>query len=393
MRVPNADDDFSHLAGFCDGVVGVDAAEVADRRVRLQKEMKKEELALWVCEAGLHCRYLSEVRWGVNDRPLLYLVSQNGETFWVVARFEAERLAKKIGGEATILTYREHESPVDVLCHEISRRAWDLGNLGTDPYMRNMLAQQIRAKSSSSRDGSAAILNSRVRKTSKELARIRRANLATKESIKAAAQRLKPGMKQSDFSKLIHKAQADAGLENIWSLVLFGPNAAFPHGTPEDRALSAGDIVLVDTGGFLHGFGSDITRSWAPMGLAKEAQKAYETVLLAQTAAMQVIAPGVRCGDVDRAARRVMARAGYGEQDEFFTHRLGHGIGYQLHEDPYLVSYSNRVLEVGMTMSNEPGIYVPGKFGIRIEDIIAVSESGVEIFGPRAECLARPFGS
>lgn len=146
-------------------------------------------------------------------------------------------------------------------------------------------------------------------------------------------------------------------------------------------------------GAFLHGYASDITRTF-PVGEVTDPRlrQAYEAVLGAQSAALDAIAPGRACGDADELARSVIARAGFGEGYEQFTHRLGHGIGLDVHEAPYLRRDNSRVLEPGMTMSNEPGIYVPGAFGIRIEDIVAITPRGHEVFGPRAGPLDAVFG-
>lgn len=232
-----------------------------------------------------------------------------------------------------------------------------------------------------------------MRKDDAELARLRRANEATKAALQLVARvGVHEGLRQSELALRVRQAQQRAGLDDVWVLALFGPSAAFPHGTAEDRALAPGELILVDTGGSLHGYRSDITRTWALGTPELEARRAWSVVAAAQRAALALIRPGVRCGDVDAAARAVIEREGFGAGYERFTHRLGHGIGVQVHEHPYLVKDSLRVLEPGMTMSNEPGLYVPGAFGVRIEDIVAVTEDGHEVFGPMVESLDAPFG-
>jgi Xaa-Pro dipeptidase len=202
-------------------------------------------------------------------------------------------------------------------------------------------------------------------------------------------------MREAEFAELVRAAQRAAGLEGVWVLALFGPNAAYPHGTPEGRGLVEGDLLLVDTGGFLHGYASDITRTWAfpdATAIDDERRRAWQAVHDAQSAALEQIRPGVRCAEVDAAARRVIAAAGFDPDYGVFTHRLGHGIGMEVHEAPYLVRGAEHRLEPGNTMSNEPGIYLPGGFGIRLEDIVAVGEGEAEVFGPRAASLDAPFG-
>ena len=231
----------------------------------------------------------------------------------------------------------------------------------------------------------APVSNARIRKTPAELQRLRRANEATKAALRLAMARAKPPIKQSEFAEEVRRAQQAAGLRDVWVLALFGPAAAFPHGTREDRALREGEFVLVDTGGALHGYRSDISRTWAVGKVDDEARKAWDTVAQAQAAALQLIRPGKRCGEPDAAARAVIAKAGFGEGYAAFTHRLGHGIGLQVHEEPYLRKDNPMVLQPGMTMSNEPGIYLPGTLGVRLEDIVAVTDDAPEVFGEVAQ--------
>jgi Xaa-Pro dipeptidase len=173
-----------------------------------------------------------------------------------------------------------------------------------------------------------------------------------------------------------------AGMVEPWALALVGASASLPHGSRQDRAVAPGDVVLVDTGASLHGYRSDITRTWVVGEPDAAVRRAWQTVAAAQQAAFAASRPGVRTGAVDAAARAVMAEAGYGADDRYFTHRLGHGIGLEVHEPPYLVGGGTTELVPGMTMSNEPGIYVPGSFGVRLEDIVLVTRDGVDVFGP-----------
>lgn len=227
-------------------------------------------------------------------------------------------------------------------------------------------------------------------KSAAELACLRRANQATKAALAAVAAHVRAGMRQSDVAALVREAQGAAGLGSIWALVLFGPDAAYPHGTESDRVLVEGDLILVDTGGALHGYCSDITRTWAFGAPDDQQRRIWDIVSEAQRAAMARIRPGVRCSEVAAAARAVVAAAGHGDGYQRFTHRLGHGIGLNVHEHPYLVRGNDLVLAPGMTMSNEPGLYLPGRLGVRIEDIVAVTEDGAEVFGPMAASIDAP---
>jgi Xaa-Pro dipeptidase len=160
------------------------------------------------------------------------------------------------------------------------------------------------------------------------------------------------------------------------AFVLFGPAAAFPHGTHDDRELHEGDGVLIDDGTTVEGYQSDVTRTGVLGKPSEKLQRAFEIVRKAQDAALAAAAAGHECGSVDDAARKVIVDAGFGPGYKYFTHRLGHGIGLDGHESPYLVRGNRIILKPRMTFSNEPGIYVPGDYGLRCEDDMVVSESG-----------------
>jgi Xaa-Pro dipeptidase len=383
------------LRGFCDGIEGPDAAEFARRKERLRESMGREGLDLLLFEAGLNTKYFSGVRWGQSERPLIYALFADGREAWTGPAFEARRLRESIGDRAELSVWEEQANPYESCASLIKGLSPKANRVGLDPNMRFFVADGLRRSMKRARvdSGAEAIAKVRMVKEAAELARLRRANEATKAALKVASKLVLPGMREGEARSLIREAQEAAGLSNIWVLALFGASAAFPHGTREERTLREGELVLVDTGGKLHGYQSDITRTWAPTGASDELRRAWDTVLAAQSAGLTQVRAGATCGLADAAARKVIEEAGYGKGYAKFTHRLGHGIGIQGHEEPYLRMGNERVLEPGMTMSDEPGIYVPGSFGIRLEDIVAVTDGEAEVFGPRPRSLEEPFGA
>jgi Xaa-Pro dipeptidase len=231
----------------------------------------------------------------------------------------------------------------------------------------------------------------RGRKDARELELMRAASELTQRAIRAVAERLRPGLTDHELGRWITFAQERLGLRNAWVLPLLGPSAAYPHGEPEGRKLEAGTSILVDTGGELFGYQSDITRSWS-FGAPREPEfvRAWGVVKAAQAAAFERIAPGVQCREIDRAARAAIEAAGYPGGYTVFGHRLGHGIGLQGHEEPYFDGGSEVVLEPGMTFSDEPGIYLAGRLGVRLEDIVVVTQSGADVFGNWQQSHERP---
>jgi Xaa-Pro dipeptidase len=173
----------------------------------------------------------------------------------------------------------------------------------------------------------------------------------------------------------------------------FGPNSAFPHGSQAPRNLRQGDIVLVDGGCAVEGYRSDVTRTIIFGSPTDKHRRVWDVVKKAQTEALKGVRPGATCESIDRVARHVIEVAGFGPEYKYFSHRLGHGIGMEGHEYPYLVKGNTLKLEPGMTFSDEPGIYLYSEFGVRIEDCFVVTEDGGRFLGGmEATAIDRPFG-
>ncbi|GAB3079349.1 Xaa-Pro peptidase family protein [Intrasporangium mesophilum] len=228
----------------------------------------------------------------------------------------------------------------------------------------------------------------RMRKDATELAELRLAGEAIDRVHARVGEWLRPGRTEQEVAADIAAAIVEEGHAAAdFVIVGSGPNAASPHHSVSDRVVEAGDVVVVDIGGPVHsGYNSDSTRTYA-VGSPREADvaTAYAALRAAQQAAVDAVRPGVSCQDVDRAARQVLVDAGLGET---FIHRTGHGIGLDVHEEPYIVEGNDLPLEPGMTFSIEPGVYLTGRWGARIEDIVAVTSDGVERLNQRPTDLA-----
>ena len=375
---------FEGLTGFCDGIEPLTKAEHATHVAKVQANLAAEGLAALIVEPGPTMFYLSGVRWGLSERPFLMVVPVEGAPWWICPRFEADRAKERAGAEAELRLWHEHEDPYAFLAKGLPS-----GAVAVDPAIRHFVFDGISSArpAGTVRSGRGVVEAARMIKSPRELALMRRANEATKAALGQVVESTRIGMRESEVRRIVHATQTAAGLTNVWSLVLFGPNAAFPHGTGKERTLAEGDFILIDTGGKLHGYSSDITRTWAVGRVPDESRRIFDVVLAAQEAAFAQLRPGVPCQQIDAAARAVIRKAGFGADYEAFTHRLGHGIGLQGHESPYLVRGNERILQPGMTMSNEPGIYLGGRLGVRIEDILAITEGGFEAFGSRVSGL------
>jgi Xaa-Pro dipeptidase len=221
----------------------------------------------------------------------------------------------------------------------------------------------------------------RLIKSPEEITRMRRAIEITEDAVASTFDRLEPGMRDVDVAKLVSEEHAKRGIEG-GGLVQFGGQSALPHGGTTGAKLTPQMVVLIDAGGSFQGYASDITRTrWFGDAPPRKFREVYDLVHAAQDAAMERVRPGVPAQEIDRAARAVIAKGGYGQ---YFTHRLGHGMGMDGHEPTYMVEGNTRALEPGYVFSVEPGIYMLGTWGIRIEDDFMCTASGGELLSRRA---------
>ena len=217
----------------------------------------------------------------------------------------------------------------------------------------------------------------------------------TLAAYQATYQSMKMGMTQHDVEQMLETAHRKLGFEG-GADVQVGEFSSFPHGSVQPQEIREGTIVMIDGGCSVEGYQSDITRTFvlgkAPGDIGDKMKKVFEIVHRAQAAALAAARPGAECGSVDSAARKVITDAGYGPDYKYFSHRLGHGIGMDGHEWPYLVRGNTTKLAPNMTFSDEPGIYIRGEFGIRLEDDMHITENGAELFTPQSPSLEDPFG-
>jgi Xaa-Pro dipeptidase len=231
----------------------------------------------------------------------------------------------------------------------------------------------------------------RMIKSAHEIALMGLANQVTLAAYEAVYHALREGMTQHDVGTLIAAAYGRLGFPGEAS-VQVGEYTALPHGSATPQVIREGSIVMIDDGCTVEGYQSDITRTFVLGKASDKMKQVFNIVHRAQAAALAAVRPGVECGSVDAAARKVIADAGYGPDYQYFTHRLGHGIGMDGHEWPYLVRGNPTKLQPNVTTSNEPGIYIRGEFGIRLEDDMHVTENGAELFTPQSPSLEDPFG-
>ena len=240
--------------------------------------------------------------------------------------------------------------------------------------------------------GTPVTAGCRMVKSDHEIELMRLANRVTLAAYEAAYGASREGMTQRELEDLIAAAYAKLGFPGEAS-VQVGEYAALPHGSVTPQVIREGSIVIVDDGCEVEGYQSDITRTFVLGKASDKMKRVFDIVHQAQAAALRASRPGVECQAVDAAARKVIVDAGFGPDYKFFSHRVGHGIGMDEHEWPYLVRGNTTPLLANMTFSDEPGIYIPGEFGMRLEDDMHITENGAELFTPQSPSLENPFGA
>jgi Xaa-Pro dipeptidase len=326
---------------------------------------------------GTSLYYFTGIRWQTSERLLGLFLPRSGDPILIVPGFEEGRLREKLHFAAEVRIWQEDESPTKIAAAALGDRGIRSGRLGVEETAAFTFSDHLRAAAPGFEYISAdpVTIACRGRKSSHELDLMRLACEATCDVFRAVFASLKEGMSQEDIGKLVEAGHSKMGLRG-GALVLLGASAALPHGTLKAQKLKEGDVVLIDGGCTVDGYESDVTRTGIFGKPSDKIARVYEIVRKAQDAALDAARTGKLSGTVDDAARKVITEAGYGPDYKFFTHRLGHGIGLDGHEHPYLVRGSETVLEPGMTFSNEPGIYIVGEFGLRCEDDMVITADG-----------------
>ena len=361
---------------------------------KLMNESLSKYDALFVAP-GTSLYYFTGIRWGVSERLLALVLPRVGDPIVIVPGFEEGRMRERLQFKAEVRAWQEDESPTKIAAGALADRGIRRGRIGVEETAAFTFADHLRAAAPGFEcvSADAVTIACRGHKSAHELELMRLACDATFDVFRAVFASIKEGMSQEDIGKLVEGGFSKMGLRG-GALVLLGASAALPHGTIKPQKLKEGDVVLIDGGCTVEGYESDVTRTGIFGKAPEKVARVYEIVRKAQDAALDAARAGRLSGTVDDAARKVVTDAGFGPDYKFFTHRLGHGIGLDGHEHPYLVRGSKTVLEPGMTFSNEPGIYIPGEFGLRCEDDMVIAADGpAQLLTPgSAVSLEKPLG-
>ncbi len=382
------------LKPLLEGVTPISLDEHRARLARAQALLAEHGLDALLLGAGTSLRYFTGAEWGVSERFFGLLLTRTGEPAWIAPAFEERRAREqtRVGGD--VRTWQEDESPYALMAQILKDRKALTGRIGVEETVDHVFVDGLARAAPAARltSGTPVTAGCRVIKDAHELALMRHACAITLAAHRAVFASLREGLTQAEVAAWSAEAHRRLGMPG-GSLVLFGADAAFPHGTTDPQPLRAGDVVLIDGGGRLHGYASDLTRT-AVFGRppSERQRQLWDLVLRAQKAAFDAARPGVPCEAIDAAARKVIVDAGFGPGYRYFTHRVGHGMGMDGHEWTYLVRGNQTPLRAGMCFSDEPGIYIPGEIGIRHENDFFITPGGAETFDPWPHTPEDPCG-
>jgi Xaa-Pro dipeptidase len=386
------------LEGLADRTGAAAPITHTQRRLRLEKAvqvMRGLDIPALVLPPGSSLFYFTGLKWGASERLTAAVLNWHGELNYVAPAFEVGTLSEADHVEGRVHGWEEHENPYELVASVLSEID---GAIALDEAAPFFIAEGLRAALPDARLVNAVNITRecRMRKSPEEIALLRTAKQITLEVHRRAARILRPGIHASEVKQFIDEAHRRlGGGGSTFCLVYFGEATAFPHGTSAEQVLREGDMVLIDTGCDVHGYKSDITRSYVFGEPSPRQRTVWNLEKAAQAAAFEAARPGVACQEVDRAARAVLEAAGFGPgyQVPGLPHRTGHGIGLDLHEWTYLVEGNRQPLEPGMCFSNEPMICIYGEFGVRLEDHFYLTETGPVWFTQPAHSCDAPFGS
>ena len=388
-----ADSGASGLSSLTKNAQPITPQEHATRIAKLQSLMQERKVAALLVEAGSSLEYFTGIRWRRSERTTAALIPAKGAAVVVTPFFEEPSVRETLKVSGDVRPWQEDESPFDLLADAL--HAAPPGPLAVEATTRYFIIDHM-TKAGRGRDvvsGDDLVRACRIVKSPAELALMQAANDVTLAALKQVHGRIAAGMKGADIMKMMVAATEALGGSHEFSLVLLNEASAYPHGSIKEQTVHPGSVVLIDTGCSVQGYQSDITRTWVFGEPTARQREVWNTVKRGQELALETAKVGVPCGAIDKAVRAFYEGKGWSKDYRLpgTSHRTGHGIGMEVHEPPYLVRNDTTPLEAGMCFSDEPGIYIPGEFGVRMEDCWHMTNAGPKLFTPLAKSIEQPL--
>ena len=349
---------------------------------RLNASLRASGLDAVILNPGPTLTHLTGLRFHLMERPVVLLFAKDQDPAIVLPELELQKVAS-LTYKLQVFPYPENPSEWDNAFRKAAQAlSLDGKRIGVDPrQLRLMEFRHVKAGAPEADypDGSDVLSSLRLKKEKAEVEAMRRAVRIAQDALEATIPLIKMGMTEKELSSELVMQLLKHGSEPempFAPIVSGGPNSANPHASPTERKLQAGDLLVIDWGATYDGYISDLTRTFAVGEVDEEYKKIHKIVQEANAAGRLAAKPGVPCANVDKAARDVIEKAGYGK---YFTHRTGHGIGMEGHEEPYMRGDNMQLLEPGMAFTVEPGIYLPNRNGVRIEDNVVITDDGADV--------------
>ncbi len=364
----------------------IGADELRGRVAKVQAEMRARGVQALHLDSSTSNFYFTGIRHRASERLHGTLIPAEGDLVYISPAFEAEKLRTMISLDGEIRCWQEHESPTSLVVETLRDIGIASGTIAVDQATPFFTFDGLRRAGNSFDfiNATEVIAPCRMIKSKAEIGLIKQAMAMTLRVQQATARILHEGITTTEVASFVQQAHARMGADPVFTfcIVLFGEPTAYPHGVPYPQTLKDGDMVLVDIGATLHGYQSDITRSYVYGTPTARQREVWEVEHAAEQAVFDAAQLGAPCEALDAAARRVIEGAGFGKDYALpgLPHRTGHGLGLDVHEEPYIVRGNATKLVPGMCFSNEPTICIYGEFGVRLEDHVYMTESGPNWF-------------
>jgi Xaa-Pro dipeptidase len=396
VRVSATESAVQGLKSLIEGAQPITAQEHAARIRKVQSLMQQRKIAALLVDAGSSLEYFTGIRWNRSERTTAALISADGNVVVVTPFFEEPSVRETLKIAADVRPWNEDESPFALIANALRDRTAAQGALAVEGTTRFFITDHIRKIPGAGREivsGEELVNVCRMIKSSTELALMQVANDITIAALKEVHGRVEAGMSGPDIMKMMIEATEERGGKYLFALVLLNEASAYPHGTEKPQTIRQGSTVLIDTGCSVHGYQSDISRTWVYGEPSPRQREIWDTVKRGQEIALETAKIGVPVGAIDRAVRAYYEGRGWSKDYGLpgTSHRTGHGIGMDGHEPPNLMRADTTPLEAGMCFSDEPGIYIPGEFGVRMEDCWYMTEAGPKLFTPLASSIDEPI--
>jgi len=395
VTVSRAKPRLGELKSMTTGAQPISAAERIARINKLQGLMQQQKVAALLVESGSTLDYFTGVQWHLSERVTAAVIPATGPTVIVTPFFEQPSIHEMLQVPAEIRTWQEDQSPFALIAGVLNDSHAPAGPLAVEANLRFYVLDGVTKALTQQRrmvPGYELVRACRMFKSPAELALMQLANDVTLTALRYVHAHLQLGMHTADVADLMSQATAALGGAGEFSLALLNEASAFPHGSKVVQTLREGSVILMDCGCTVHGYQSDISRTWVFGEPTPRQREVWNTVKRGQEIALETARIGVPTGNIDKAVRAFYEQKGWGKNYALpgLSHRTGHGIGLDGHEAPYLVRNDSTPLQANMCFSDEPGIYIPGEFGIRLEDCWTMTEQGPKLFTPLARSIDDP---